>query len=129
VVAPIKMAIATACLPALMTPAAGKATIPGARTSSGMQLPGTARYWALVLFTCKPIATDSSGAIRRDMGTGKAILAAGVFIPSRSSNLEVEQRRAQVGWRRCRLRAQPSDPALNEAFLATISGWIRTIWC
>jgi hypothetical protein len=30
------------------------------------------------------------------MRTGKDILAAGVFTPSRSSNFEVEQRRAQV---------------------------------
>ncbi len=96
-----KMAIATACLLALVTHAAGKATIPSARTSSGTELTGTTGHLAVEGSTSRPIATDSSGAIRRDIRTGKDILAAGVFTPSRSSNSEVDQRRAQVESPRC----------------------------
>src|SRR5437867_13374242 len=74
-----KMAIATACLPARVTHAAGKAMIPGARTSSGMELTGTTWYLALGASISKPIATGSSAAMRRGMRTGRDILAAGGF--------------------------------------------------
>src|SRR5260370_5854367 len=98
------MGIARAWLLALVTHAAGKATIPRARISSGRELTGTTGHLAVEGSTSRPIATDSSGAIRRDIRTGKDILAAGVFTPSRSSNSEVDQRRAQVESPRCCLR-------------------------
>src|SRR5712691_2954501 len=115
-----RMAIATACLLALVTDAAGKATIPGVRTSSRTERTGTTWRLALVMSTSKPIATDSSEAIRRDMRTGRDILAAGVFTPSRSSNFWVEQRRSQVR-RGVAIYAKPSNQEPNQTFRATIS--------
>ena len=49
------------------------------------------------------------------MRTGRDILAAGVFTPSRSSSFQVEQRRAQVG---CgvAIYAKPLDQESNQAF-------------